>query len=87
YQGFPTENDPTIDDKSFVSYGKWFVKYQEDHGIDMRYQTSLVKLIKKDDTVTGAIVKDLVKDEFYEIDASKGVIIATGGYSANKKLL
>ncbi|MBA1393930.1 FAD-binding protein, partial [Lactobacillus sp. XV13L] len=39
------------------------------------------------DTVTGAIVKDLAKDEFYEIDASKGVIIATGGYSANTDLL
>ena len=87
YQGFPTENDPTIDDQSFVSYGDWFVKYQEETGVDMRYQTSLVKLIKEGDTVTGAIVKDLVKDEFYQIDASKGVIIATGGYSANKKLL
>lgn len=87
YQGFPTENDPAIDDQSFVSYGDWFVKYQEETGVDMRYQTSLVKLIKEGDTVTGAIVKDLAKDEFYQIDASKGVIIATGGYSANKKLL
>lgn len=85
YQGFPTENDPTIDDQSFVSYGDWFVKYQKETGVDMRYQTSLVKLIKEYDTVTGAIVKDLAKDEFYQIDASKGVIIATGGcYSANR---
>ncbi|BDR60636.1 FAD-dependent oxidoreductase [Lactobacillus xylocopicola] len=87
YQGFPTENDPTIDDESFVSYGNWFVKYQKEHKIDIRYQTSLVKLLKEKDTVTGAIVKDLGSDEFYEIRASKGVIIATGGYSANKDLL
>lgn len=87
YEGFPTENDPTIDDKSFVSYGDWFVKYQEEHGIKMLYQTSLVSLIKEDDVVTGAIVKDIAKDEFYKIRAKKGVILTTGGYSANKTLL
>lgn len=87
YQGFPTENDPTKDDRTFVSYGDWFVKYQEEHGIDMRYQTSLVKLVKNNDVVTGAIVKDLVRNEFYQIAATKGVVIATGGYSANKELL
>lgn len=87
YQGFPTENDPTIDDKSFASYGDWFVEYQEKAGVEMRYETSLVRLIKNGNEVTGAIVKDLAKDDYYEIDAAKGVILATGGYSANEELL
>lgn len=87
YKGFPTENDPNKDGKSYVSYGDWFVQWDKDHGVDLRYKTTLVKLIKDGDTVTGAIVKDLAKDEYYEIDAKKGVILCTGGYSANKQLL
>lgn len=87
YQGFPTENDPTIDDKSYVSYGDWFVDYIHEQGIDLCYQTSLVKLIKIDDTVTGAVVHDIKNDKFYQINASRGVILCTGGYSANTELL
>lgn len=87
YKGFPTESEPTIDDKSYQPYGDWFLQYVKDHGIDLRFKTSLVKLIKKSDTVTGAVVRDLNKNEDYEIDAKKGVILCTGGYSANKKLL
>lgn len=86
YFAYPTENDPTIDDQSFVSYGDWFMQYQTEHGVDMRFETSLVSLVKEDGKVTGAIVKDLAKDEFYQINA-KSVILATGGYSANKELL
>ncbi len=87
YRGFPTENDPTVDGKSYVSYGNWFVKWAKDHEIKINYRTSLVKLIKEANTVTGAIVHDLEKDEYYQINASKGVILCTGGYSANKELL
>lgn len=83
----PTESDATIDDKSFASYGQWFVQYQEEHGVDLRFETTLVSLIKKDGRVTGALVKDLAKDDYYEIDTKRGVIIATGGYSANTDLL
>lgn len=32
-------------------------------------------------------MKDLVKDEYYQIKAKKGVILTTGGYSANVELL
>lgn len=87
YQGFPTENDPTIDDQSFVSYGDWFVDYQKKHGVEIRYQTTLVSLHKSQDVVSSAIVKDLKTNEFYEIVAKKGIILTTGGYSANKSLL
>ncbi|MGZ1371274.1 FAD-dependent oxidoreductase [Lactobacillus delbrueckii subsp. bulgaricus] len=87
YQAFPTENDPTFDDQSFTSYGDWFLEYQEEHGVDLRFETILVNLIKEAGRVTGALVKDLVKDEYYQIKAKKGVILTTGGYSANVDLL
>ncbi|MCD5485319.1 FAD-binding protein [Lactobacillus delbrueckii] len=87
YQAFPTENDPTFDDQSFTSYGDWFLEYQEEHGVDLRFETILVNLIKEAGRVTGALVKDLVKDEYYQIKAKKGVILTTGGYSANVELL
>ncbi|GHN29528.1 FAD-binding protein [Lactobacillus delbrueckii] len=87
YQAFPTENDPTFDDQSFTSYGDWFLEYQEKYGVDLRFETILVNLIKEAGRVTGALVKDLVKDEYYQIKAKKGVILTTGGYSANVDLL
>lgn len=87
YQAYPTENDSTKDDKSYASYGDWFVDWDKKNGVDLRYQISLVKLIKNGKTVTGAIVKDLDKNIFYQINAHKGIILCTGGYSANKDLL
>ncbi|MBP2058225.1 succinate dehydrogenase/fumarate reductase flavoprotein subunit [Lactobacillus colini] len=87
YKAFPTENDPTIDGKSYISYGDWFVQWAKDHKIDMRYHTELIKLIKDGDTVTGAIVKNNESGEEYQISATNGVILCTGGYSANKDLL
>ncbi|WP_260263892.1 FAD-binding protein [Lactobacillus delbrueckii] len=87
YQAFPTENDPTFDGQSFTSYGDWFLEYQEKHGVDLRFETILVNLIKEAGRVTGALVKDLVKDEYCQITAKKGVILTTGGYSANVDLL
>ncbi|RXI78198.1 FAD-dependent oxidoreductase [Levilactobacillus suantsaii] len=87
YEGFPTENDPTTDDKTFASYGKWFQEKVEDMGVKLQFKTALVKLLTTEDQVTGAIVKDLKNDEFIQINASKGVILCTGGYSANKDLL
>ncbi|EEU21305.1 FAD-dependent oxidoreductase [Lactobacillus mulieris] len=85
YKGFPTENDSTIDDKSYVSYGAWFQEWLINHNIDLRFNTKLVKLIKEENTVTGAIVE--TNNESYQITATKGVILCTGGYSANKELL
>lgn len=87
YKGFPTENDPTFDDKSFASYGQWFEDKVRDMGVNLTFKTALVELIKDGDTVTGVIAKDLDADEFVEYKVAKGVILCTGGYSANEELL
>lgn len=87
YKGFPTENDPTIDDKTFAFYGQWFQEKVEEMGVDLKFKTPLVQLTEADGTVTGAIAQDLASGDYVEIKATKGVILATGGYSANKELL
>ena len=50
--------------------------------MDLRFETILVNLIKEAGRVTGALVKDLVKDEYYQINAKKGVILTDGNYLA-----
>lgn len=87
YKAFPTQNDATIDDKTFASYGKWFQKKVEELGVNLAFETSLIELIKSHGVVTGVIAKDLKRNEYLRINASKGVILCTGGYSANKELL
>ena len=53
-------------------------------GIDVRTGTKGLDLIMKDGKVAGVKVQN--KNNFYDINA-KAVIIATGGFSANKELL
>ena len=57
------------------------------HGAQFRMQTGLVRLIKDGGRVTGAIAKDMKSGNYIKINASKGVIIATGGYAKNKSML
>lgn len=88
YKAFPTENDPTFDDKSATSYGEWFQSKVLDLGVDLRFKTALLELITDDSgKVTGVIAKKLESGDIIQINASKGVIIATGGYSSNEELL
>ncbi|MBM6821993.1 FAD-binding protein [Fusobacterium mortiferum] len=56
----------------------------KDLGIDVRTGTKGLDLIMKDGKVAGVKVQN--KNNFYDINA-KAVIIATGGFSANKELL
>lgn len=54
--------------------------------VDLRYNTPAVQLIRDDSKrVTGAIAKD--DEGYFVINASKGVILATGGYDANPDMM
>lgn len=56
-----------------------------DNGGEIRYLTPLVELIKDGDRVSGAFAKN--KDGGYvRINASKGVVVATGGYVNNQSM-
>lgn len=60
-------------------------EYGEELGVEYRLRTTLVKLVKTDNKVTGIIAHD--SNGYIQINASKGVIICTGGYSANKEMM
>lgn len=55
--------------------------------LDIRFQTPGVQLVREGDgPVTGIIAKN-ADGEYIQLNAAKGVIIATGGYDANPELM
>ena len=88
-KAFPTEHHVTKDDKSDdKDYGIYLMDYAKDHGAEFRFNTKLEHLLtNKEGKVVGVQVKDTKTNEVYKIKASKGVILCTGGYGANKALL
>lgn len=69
----------------FIS--SYLTKIKEDENIKILTNTEAIS-IKKDDTgkVIGVMCKDKYGNEF-SIEASKGVVIATGGFSSNEEML
>lgn len=57
-----------------------------DPNIDIRFLTSGVQLIQDESgRVTGVIAKD--SEGYYRIDGAKGVLLATGSYTANPEMM
>lgn len=54
-------------------------------GLEIHYETALVELIKDGDKVTGLYAS--VDGGYARYNASKGVIVCTGGYSLNEEML
>ncbi|WEV52060.1 FAD-binding protein [Lactobacillus sp. ESL0731] len=86
---FATEN--TIangDDTDWAHYGTWMINKIKELGVTLKYNTKLEKLLTAEDgTVTGIITSDRESGATTEYHATKGVIICTGGYGANKELM
>lgn len=57
----------------------------KEKGLEVHYETEMIKLVKEGNKVTGIIAK--VGDEYVRYNASKGVIVCTGGYSNNMEML
>ena len=56
-------------------------------GVDIRYNTPLVQLVRQEKgRVTGVIAKN-AKGEYIRVDAKKGVILCTGGYGRNVEMM
>ena len=54
--------------------------------VDLRFSTPAVQLVAASDgSVTGVIAKDA--DGYFQVNAAKGVIMATGGYDANPEMM
>lgn len=73
-----TEGEEGVTAKIIKDYGKGL-------GLEIHYGTSLVELIKDGDKVTGLYAS--VEGGYARYNASKGVIVCTGGYSLNEEML
>lgn len=59
----------------------------EENGIDIYYETVMEQLIQSEDgRITGAVAKD-DEGRYLKFNAVKGVILCTGGYSANNEMM
>ena len=62
------------------------LKHAEADGLEVQYEITMVKLEKDGDRVTGLIAKN-ASGEYVRYNASKGVILACGGYSGNETMM
>ena len=62
------------------------LKHAEADGLEVQYEITMVKLEKDGNRVTGLIAKN-ANDEYVRYNASKGVILACGGYSGNETMM
>ena len=60
-------------------------EYGKAKGLEVRYEPTLVKLIKEEGKVTGIYAN--TKNGMVRYNASKGVIVCTGGYSLNMDMM
>lgn len=65
--------------------GKEIIKFllsvaRKNGNIRFLFETQVVELLKEDEHITGAVIFDRIKKQFYPIKA-KAVIVASGGYS------
>lgn len=65
---------------------KYFVKKMKSLGVNCRFNTALVKVIKDGDRAVGVIARKK-NGEYIRINASKGILLSTGGYVANPELV
>lgn len=78
--------DPAAAQGILPQVGDYMLKKAEEWGADLRYETPFVQLAQDENgKVTGAYAK--IGDGCVLFNASKGVILATGGYEANPDLL
>lgn len=90
YKHFPTGHSPDwpvdADGNKPLNGGLVLTEYAESIGVEFQYETTMVKLIKDGDRVAGVIAENADGD-YIQINASKGVIVCTGGYARNHEML
>ena len=85
-KAWPTGHSPAANSKETLGVADVLKNYTDSLGGTAMTETTLVKLVKNDNRVTGAICQN-AEGKYILINASKGVIIATGGYSGNREML
>ncbi len=87
YKHFATGHSPKLPHgKDALSLNKILLDYAVKQGARFDFNTKMVKLEKKDGRVTGIIATN-PDGAYVRYNAKKGVVIATGGYARNYKML
>ncbi|MBM7000567.1 FAD-binding protein [bacterium] len=89
-RAFATGHSPHLNDQAGKdeSYTSIMRQAAVDAGAQVRYSCPLVKLEQDaSGKVTGAIAQDSTDGHYVRINASKGVVLATGGYSTNTDMM
>ena len=90
YKHFPIGHSPrmrlTKDGKEEISLNTVLFDYAVKHGARFDFSTKMVKLEKKNGRVTGCIAQN-AEGMYVRYNAKKGVVVATGGYAQNFKML
>ena len=91
YEHFPIGHSPRFagtkgPDGKALNGNTILVDYAKKLGARFDYNTRMVKLEKKNGRVTGCIARN-GDDQFVRYVAKKGVVVATGGYAQNYKMM
>lgn len=89
-KGYATGHSPNKTDKAGEedTTESVFQDVCDEHGVEWKLSTALVKL-EQDDSgkVTGIIAQDQNDQHYLRVNASKGVIMAAGGYATNTDMM
>ena len=83
----PNKTELGKQDKNFT-FGVSLKEYAEEKGAEFRWETELIKCEQDaNGRVTGVIARDVKDRHYIRINASKGVILTTGGYGNNLEMM
>lgn len=89
-KGYATGHSPNKTEKAAedASTDKVFQAHCDELGVEWKLSTALVKLVQDDSgKVTGIIAQDQNDNHYIKVNASKGVIMCTGGYATNTEMM
>jgi len=89
YKHFPIGHSPEwprgAEGQTTLDGATVLTDYATGLGVEFRYNTPMVKLVKEGDRVVGAIAQ--AQEGYLRINANKGVLVCTGGYGSNMDML
>ncbi|WP_283171394.1 FAD-dependent oxidoreductase [Curtanaerobium respiraculi] len=87
-RAWATSHSPQKLDKEAPKFGAYLAQYAQEKGAEFLMDTSMVKLEQDErGRVTGVICRSDADKHYIRVNASKGVILSTGGYAANTQML
>ena len=81
-------DDPAAKIMAAPGLADYCLEHAQNDGARLMYSTALVQLVQDEDgRVSGAYVQSTDDGSYRKVNASKGVVLATGGYEADPDLL